>query len=100
VNIQALVAKRPVEAFDKVIICWLARATEVDLYVMVVRSKIHQPTRELAAVIDEQTYLHEVDYRHTNCFTRVDTSTMVNARILVPSCEVAVIVSIFDFRMS
>ncbi len=36
VNIQALVGKQSVEAFDELVVSGLARPTEVDLHVMVV----------------------------------------------------------------
>lgn len=55
VQVQALVAERAIEAFDKRVVSWLARPTEVDLYAMMVSPQIHEATRELTAVINENS---------------------------------------------
>jgi hypothetical protein len=54
-NVQAFFTKRAVEGFYKTIIGRLARAAEVNLHAMVMRSEVHQSTRELAAVVDEDS---------------------------------------------
>jgi hypothetical protein len=55
-HVQAFVSERTIEGFDKAIIGGLARAAEVNLHAVVIRPKIHESTRELAAVVDEDSH--------------------------------------------
>lgn len=52
--IHAFVGERAIKRFDKAVVSGLARAVEVDLYLLVIWALGQQTARELAAVIGEQ----------------------------------------------
>ena len=50
-DVQAFVAKRPVEGFDESIVLWFAWSREVDACAVVISPEIDQVTGELGAVV-------------------------------------------------